>query len=238
TQARLQYMQGQYEQCLASLRRLLVIAPDHATILLMLKDVLINLKAWSDLLELLKTLQKKKLISNEEALSLTEQAYVALFVKAKNMGGDAPTKLWQELPASWTQNAELLLQYIPHLLAQDAQDEAEALLKKGIKKAWDPRLVRYYGWCLPLEKDKQLKTAQAWLKAHSEDPILLMTLGRLLYREELWGLAREYLEKSVAISLQPETYLLLGDLYAKLQDTVKSQYYYQQGLQLACQTQM
>ncbi len=238
TQARLQYMQGQYEQCLASLQRLLVIAPDHATILLMLKDVLINLKAWGDLLPLLKTLQKKKLMSTEEAYCLTEQAYVALFIKAKNTGGDAPTKLWQELPEKWTQNAELLLQYIPHLLAQGTHDDAEALLKKSIKKAWDPRLVRYYGWCLPLEKDKQLKTAQLWLKAHPEDPALLMTLGRLLYREELWGLSREYLEKSLAISPQPETYLLLGDLYAKLQDTTKSQHYYQHGLQLACQTQI
>lgn len=237
TQARMQQMQGQYEQSLASLRRLLLLAPDHETILLLLKSVLIELKAWQELLDLLPTLQKHKLIQADEELKLTQQAYVALLIKAKATGLDAPEKLWQELPKKWLLDAELLLQYMPYLISRGEHEQAEILLKQSIKHQYDSRLVRYYGLIAPLEKDKQLKTAQAWLKNHPEDPLLLMTLGRLFFQQEIWGQAKEYLLKSIAIAPSPETYLLLGDLFAKMQSSQQSQEYYQQGLQLACQMQ-
>ncbi len=105
TQARMQQMQGQYEQCLASLRRLLLIAPEHETVLVLLKSVLIELKAWQELLDLLPTLHKNKLITSDEEFRLSQQAYVALMMKAKATGGDALEKLWQELPKKWTQDA-------------------------------------------------------------------------------------------------------------------------------------
>lgn len=236
TQARMQQMQGQYEQCLASLRRLLLIAPDHQTVLLLLKTVLIELKAWQELLDLLPTLQKNKLIMPDEAARLTKQSYLALLIKSKTSGGDAPEKLWQELPKKMVLDAELLLQYIPYLISRGEHEEAEDLLKQSIKHQYDSRLVRYYGLIAPLEKDKQLKTAQSWLKTHPEDPVLLMTIGRLLYQQEIWGQAKDCLQKSAAIMPTPETYLLLGDLFAKMQSPQQSQQYFQQGLQLACQT--
>jgi HemY protein len=236
TQARMQQKQGQFEQCLASLRRLLLMAPDHETVLLLLKSVLIELKAWQELLELLPTLQKKKLIMPDELFRLTQQAYMALLIKAKAIGNDAPEKLWQELPKPWLLDAELLLQYIPYLISHGEHEQAEQLLRQAIKHQYDARLVRYYGLIAPLEKDKQLKTVQAWFKNHPEDPVLLMTLGRLLYQQEIWGQAKECLQKSIAIAPNPETYLLLGDLFAKMQSSIQSQEYYQKGLQLACQT--
>ncbi len=235
TQARMQYMQGQYEQCLASLQRLIIMAPDHVTILSLLKSVLIELKAWQELLDLLPNLKKHKLITEDEISRLSEQAYVALFIKAKTMGNDSVEKFWQDLPKKWALNAELLLQYIPYLISRGEHESAENLLKQSIKHQYDSRLVRFYGLIMPQDKDKQLKTAQSWLKTHSEDPILLITLGRLYYQLEIWGQAKEYLQKSVLISPSPEGYLLLGDLFAKMQDNVRSQEYYQQGLQLACQ---
>lgn len=237
TQARMQQMQGQYEQCLASLRRLLLIAPDHKTVLVLLKSVLIELKAWQDLLDLLPSLEKHHLIAHDELFRLTEQAYVALLIKAKVSGSEAVEKFWQDLPKKWLFNPELLLQYVPYLISHGEHDEAENLLRQSIKQQYDSRLVRLYGLIAPLDKDKQLKTAQQWLKTHPEDPVLLMTVGRLLYQHEIWGQAREFLQKSLTIAPNPETYLLLGDLLAKMKLTIESQEYYQQGLQLACQMQ-
>jgi HemY protein len=234
TQSRLQYEQGQYEQSLASLRRLLLLAPDHETILLYLKSVLIDLKAWGELLELLPTLEKKHLIKEAELSALTQQAYVALLIKAKATGTDAPDTLWESLPKKWPLNAELLLQYVPYLLARNEHDKAELLLRQSIKHNWDPRLVRLYGLAMPADKDKQIKTAHGWLKTHPEDAMLLLTLGRLFYRDEIFGQANVYLQKSVAIAPLPETYLLLGDLSLQLNAAAQSQEYYKQGLLLAC----
>ncbi len=132
---------------------------------------------------------------------------------------------------------ELLLLYMPYLISHGEHEQAEILLKQGIKHQYDARLVRYYGLIAPLEKEKQLKTALSWLKSYPEDPVLLMTLGRLFFQQEIWGQAKDYLQKSIAIAPNPETYLLLGDLFAKLQSSLQSQEYYQQGLQLACQLQ-
>ncbi|MGA2654721.1 MAG: heme biosynthesis HemY N-terminal domain-containing protein [Gammaproteobacteria bacterium] len=235
TQARMQEMQGQYEQCLASLRRLQVMAPDHKLVLNLMKKVLLELKAWQELLDVLPDLEKYKIITADETFRLTQQAYVALLIKAKANGGDAVEKLWQEVPKKWTMDAELLIQYIPHLISHGEHDEAENLLRQSIKQHYDSRLARLYGLISPTDKDKQLKTAQQWLKTHPEDPLLLMTVGRLLYQHEIWGQAKEFLLKSLTIAPNPETYLLLGDLFAKMQSTIQSQEYYQQGLQLACQ---
>lgn len=230
TQARMQQMHGQYEQCLASLRRLLLIAPDHQTVLLLLKSVLIELKAWQELLDLLPNLQKHKLILPDELFRLTQQAYVALLIKS-------PDKFWQEIPKKWSTDPEILLHYVPYLISHGEHEQAEILLRQSIKQAYDSRLVRYYGLIAPIDKDKQLKNVQAWQKNHPEDPVLLMTLGRLLYQHEIWGQAKDYLLKSLAIAPNPETYLLLGDLFAKMQSHTQSEDYYQQGLQLACQLQ-
>lgn len=238
TQARMQYMQGQYEQCLATIRRLLLLAPDHSTLLVQLKTVLIDLKAWSELLEVLKTLQQKHLITEQEVFQLTQQAYVALLIKAKATGLDAPEKLWEKIPKKWTLNAEILLQYVPYLLTQQKYEQAEELLRAGIKYVWDPRLVRYYGLTLSVDVDKQIKIAHGWLKHHPEDAMLLLTLGRLYVRQEIWGQAKIFLQKSLAILPLPETYLLLGDLAMKMNlSALEGQQYYQQGLQLACQSQ-
>jgi HemY protein len=96
-------------------------------------------------------------------------------------------------------------------------------------------LARYYGLVTPKDKDKQLKTAHSWFKQHSEDPMLLLTLGRLYLREDILGQANIYLEKSAAIAPSPEVYLLLGDVAIKMNAQTKGEQYYKQGLHIACQ---
>src|SRR5690606_17816810 len=45
---------------------------------------------------------------------------------------------------------------------------------------------------------RQLSSAERWLTDHAHDATLLLALGRLALRNELWGKAREYLEASFA----------------------------------------
>ncbi|HQW58531.1 MAG TPA: hypothetical protein PK583_06220, partial [Gammaproteobacteria bacterium] len=72
---------------------------------------------------------------------------------------------------------------------------------------------------------------------HFTNPILLLTLGRLCLANQLWGKARDYLEKSLNLMPLPETYAALGFLMEYLELREKSEEYYKKGLLLATQTQ-
>ncbi len=68
---------------------------------------------------------------------------------------------------------------------------------------------------------------------HPEDPALLQTLGRLSYRAELWGKAREYLEAAVARQPSAVTQRLLAEAYERLGEPELARRARTQGLELA-----
>src|SRR5690606_39905473 len=63
-----------------------------------------------------------------------------------------------------------------------------------------------------------LQAAEALLKQHPQDPLLLLSLGRLCLQAELWGKAREYFEVSLEFSRSPETGAELARLLASQRD--------------------
>ncbi|MFT7373882.1 MAG: HemY protein, partial [Oleiphilaceae bacterium] len=58
--------------------------------------------------------------------------------------------------------------------------------------------------------------AENWLKQKPNNSMLLLTLGRLSLRNELWGKALEYFKVSARIHPSPETYGELSRLSLKL----------------------
>ena len=67
-----------------------------------------------------------------------------------------------------------------------------------------------------------MQHAEAWLDAHSSDAELLLTLGRLSLRNELWGKAREYFERSLRQSNGQEAFAELARLLLSLKEQEKS----------------
>jgi len=78
-----------------------------------------------------------------------------------------------------------------------------------------------------------LKFAESLLAGHARDPILLLTLGRLSSRSNLWGKAKGYLEESIDVKPMPESYRELATLLEKQGEHVAANVYYQKGLTLA-----
>lgn len=228
TQARLQLDSGQLEQGLATLKRLHRMAPSHDFILELLEQVLVQLKDWEGLIEILPSLKHRHLLPERTLDQLTQRAYLGLLQQCTT---DADKKfLWQRIPAEWRIDADILTVYLPVLIHDDDMITAEALIKHSLKKTWDTRLVDYYGQVHTPDLDRQIKYAEAWLKPYPEDPTVLLCLGQLYAAKQIWGHARELLEMSLSIKPRPQTHFVLGRVYEGLGDKTQAALHFEQGL--------
>ncbi len=109
---------------------------------------------------------------------------------------------------------------------------AESILRKTLQKSWDDSLAIRYGLLKPVDAGRQLLHAEGWLKERPGNGCLMLTLGRLALRNELWGKARDYFDSSLKIQATPEACAELARLLAHLNEHEASVQYYQQGLLL------
>jgi HemY protein len=219
TQARLLFEQGQLEQALAKLRPLLVIAPKQKMVLKLLERVYVHLGNWDELLKLLPSLRKAKLIDNAEMEIFEKKIYVQLLNNVENTkGGEAGARaIFSKLPRKFQKDPEVVCAYAKLLLPYPATaNELESMLSRVISQEWNGEAVRLYG-LLPLTNPtKQFTKAEGWLKKYPDHAILLLTVGRLAMRCQLWGKARDYYEHSLRLDVVPEAFVEYGKLLEKL----------------------
>lgn len=231
TQARLQLESAQLEQGLATLKRLHRLNPSHDFLLELLEQVLVQLKDWEGLIEILPSLKHRHLLPERTLAKISQAAYLGLLQACTT---DPDKKLiWQRIPAELRIDADILVQYLPVLIHENDMITAENLIKHSLRKTWDTRLVRFYGRIQIPDLDRQIKYAEAWLKPHPEDPAVLLCLGRLYASKQMWGHARELLEMSRSIQPSPETDFVLGQVYEGLGDHSSAAKCYEQGLKMS-----
>lgn len=239
TQAELQLVHGQLEQSLATLMQLHATSPKHPHVLYLLARIYQLLRSWDDLRKLLPDLRKKNVLSPGDLLQLEQLVYRELLTQATQQGKlEALRACWQQTPKSLRQDLELIRHYVRCLLILRANDDAEQLLRDALKKHWDVDLVYIYGLIESSETDRQLTTAESWVKGHENNPVLLLTLGRLCKRNKLWGKARSYLNASLGIKPHSDTYKELGQLLEQLNEHSEAVECYHQGLLLAADEKM
>ncbi|WP_422135790.1 heme biosynthesis HemY N-terminal domain-containing protein [Endozoicomonas sp. ALD040] len=242
TQAQLQLSSGQLEQALATLTKLHKQVPRHCYVLKMLKQVYTRLNDWQSLAALLPKLKKQKIVSDKEYRTTELQCFEALFNQAFNNGRSftsleqkikPATQIWNSLSSSQKHNSAMIYRYAKCLTDLGAEEKAEALLRENLKKHYCSDMALLYGKIKGRDVKKQLHFAEAMLNERPNDADLLLTLGRLSLRNELWGKAREYFEASLRLSKRIDTYNELGRLMAHMEDHEKSSLYFQEGLRLA-----
>ena len=240
-QARMHLRDHHYEEALAILRRLHANAPDHPLVLKMLANTHRSLQDWQSLEKLLPDLRRYKVYDKKSLEQLSVDVYIALMsdlaAQAKRSGSvdDTQTlvKLWQDLPRDVRSQKRVQDAYIQNLFELGEASQVEGLLRKTLKSSWDDQLVRLYGLVDGGDPKRQLLVAEGWLRERPNDPILMLTLGRLSMKNQLWGKARDYFESSLAFKVQPEAYAELAKLMGQLGEHEKSARYYQQGLTLS-----
>jgi HemY protein len=104
------------------------------------------------------------------------------------------------------------------------------LIRQVLKYRWQGDLVELYGK-LPFNNiNRQLIIVNAWLKMYGQRPELLLLLGNLCVREQLWGKAKDYYEKCLMQGPNAQASLDYGRLLEQLGETDAAMQKYRDGL--------
>ena len=228
TQAEFQLDRGQYEQALATLRRLEEDSKDHVQALALMGRLYYKLRDWKALGELLPRLGKNTQIRPE----VLEKWTVRVHRESLDTAADADVldHTWKGVPRKLKGEVSLLEAYYRGLMRVGLHDRAEKELAAALKSSWRAELVRLFGLVEATDTTKQLKRAENWLQSRGEDPDLLLAAARLCMRNELWGKARSYLETVISLRPTPEAYREYGALLTQMGESDAAADAYREGL--------
>ena len=225
---------SKWTEAVYEIERLLSEDPYQKQALFLAQTLYQRLGLWDKWLKTTTTLRKRKLINQATLETNQIRAYGALLHETANQQ-DIKTlnNQWLTVPSQYQQAPTLVLIYSKALIQAEQGLKAAELIAETLKKHWDEELVYWYGQAVSGNSENQLKQAEKWLSQHENDPALLLTLGRLCARSNLWGKARSYIEASTHIKPSPEAYLALAELAQGHGELEKAAQFYQKGLQLA-----
>ena len=234
TQAELQIAHKQYEYALVTLRRLRELDPKHAYGLQLLARLYIKLEDWTALRALVPMLREHHGMTRVQIDRLEGRATCALLERVDTGGGLARANaLWSELPRRLRADAGVASAYARALIRFGDHKSAEAVVRDALKFSWDDELLELYGEARTDDPVRQLGRVEEWLSEKGESASLLLTAGRLCVAAKLWGKARSYLESSIVLGANPETYDELGKLFTFLNEPELATHAFNDGLALS-----
>jgi HemY protein len=243
TRAQLQIARGQYSEARESLTVLHNEHPRHPYVLTLLQQLYVQLQDWPALCRLLPELRRHRVLPPARLDELELLAWTAALEQVGQAQAVTPedaqqalNQRWQSVPSKLRNEPLLVRAFADGLSRSGAEEKAEEVLYAALKRQFDDRLVERYGRVRGREPGRHLANAEAWLKAHPENPELLLALGRLSLRNEFWGKARDYLEASLRLEHRAETCAELARLLAQLGDKERSNRLFQEGLGLLDQS--
>jgi len=232
-QAQLQIRAEQWEQALATLVGLREVVPEHPLMLKFLAQCYRQLGDAVALWELLPVLRRYKVLPAEELVNLEAFCCLSLLRDEKFLSeAGGAEKLWRKLSKDLRADEAFIARVAPILNQSDAAGLAERIVKEQLNRSWNDELILVYGQLLQADAEKQLVTAESWLKQRPNSAALLLTLGRLSMRIQAWAKAREYFEASLRICKGKVVYAELGRLCLAMGDSSRGAEYLAKALEL------
>lgn len=147
--------------------------------------------------------------------------------------GAALKEFWSQLPKSQRRLPRVVDAYARRAMffgqSLAAMDEVESALRRQ----WSPALVETWGVLEGENTEARLRHAEGWLDTHADDPALLLTLGRLSARLQLWGKAREYLRRALSLAPSASAWEALGEVHAAQNNAVLAECCYRNALRMS-----
>jgi len=178
---------------------------------------------WPEVLRLVRTLDKRNALHPALSSRLRELAYEALLSEG---GHDAESirRVWAGVPGADRIQPAIAARGAAAFNARGLHDEARVIVEDALKAGWDERVVRAYRHAAGPEGSAtllaQIENCEAWLRTHSNDAELALTLGSLCLRQKLWGKAQRYLEGALSdagdSAMVREAHLKLAQLHEAL----------------------
>lgn len=189
-------------------------------------------KNWDQVLKLTDQLEKLKVFDVGQAEQVRRHA-LSEHLKRKAMDSPALEEVWQNIPAPEKRDSRIAAVAAQSFISLGDCVQARQIIEASLKENWDSELVGLYAECPGDEAVKQIERAEAWLAAHPDDAALLLALGKLCARQELWGKAQSYLDASISVESSYSAHLALAQLQEKLENTDAARRHYRESLELA-----
>lgn len=186
-------------------------SPKNKTILAEYAHLLVKQEYWSRLEEILGEVKRFRALDKAEIQSLEVQLLAGKVARAENP--EALEQLWQSLSGRQQLKPAILAEFVEQRLGWGKEQGLAELIAKSLSKQWDDRLAYQYGRIELGPAYERLKKAEKWLPNQPDNPVLLLTLGRLACMSQLWGQARHYFQESLKLQPELETFHALAKCY-------------------------
>ncbi len=189
-------------------------------------------KNWEQALQLVDQLERRSVFDATQAAQLRRYAHVEN-LKRKALDRRALDECWQKIPAEQKRDVKIAAAAALCYLALGGVAQAQQIVEQALAMEWDSELVGLYAECDGPDTIRQIERAEQWLKSNRRDAVLLLTLGRLCARQELWGKAQNYLEASISVEPLHSAHLVLAELHDRLGNADAARRHYRESLDLA-----
>jgi len=193
-----------------------------------------QLKNWSEVLKLVKTLEKREALHPAVAVRLRQLAAENL-LRERRHNADALLELWHALTPVERHSPRLADCAAELLIALERQNDARKIVEEALAQNWDARLLRRYPDTAGNDALPLIQKAEAWRKERPEDGDLLFALGRLCLKQQLWGKAQSFLEAALKSAnanhnepLKIRSHRALARLHEELGDAGKAATHYRE----------
>ena len=193
----------QQEQALAILLNLHKKHPKHAHILKLLVNIYEDLEDWKTLQELLPDASRYAGLSERRLNRLEEKVTLRLLEKAADTSVEEVKKQYHGLNRKVRYSLIVTKTYAELLFDKD-QALLEQELRSALKYVWHDDLIRLYGLAQGDDAGRQLLFAEKQLNERPNDPVLLLTLGRLAVKAGKKEKAADYFEAGIKLRNLPE----------------------------------
>lgn len=232
TLADLLVSQGRHEEALAVLRDLSARDSRNLRLLRLRLQAEQAMRLWNAVLDTVDALARLGGIGPAEAATARRAAHLG------NLAGDsqdaaALTAYWKQLPAEMRNDPTVAATASRYHLALGNAAAAQGIIEQALEREWNPALVALYGEAAGDEALPQIERAERWLRAHARDPALLLALGKLCMRQELWGKAQSYIEASIALEPTHDGHMTLAALMERIGKPQEAVLHFRKSAELA-----
>ena len=184
---------------------------------------------WDAVLEVMAQLEKRNAIDKSVATQLRQQAWLEK-LRSHAMDINTLRSQWKSIPAEFRRRAKIAAVAAEAFSKLGDCKSAQQLLTESLNAEWDSELVALYSECHSENNIAQIDQAERWLKQHTDDAGLLLTLGKLCIHQQLWGKAQSYLDASLSVEPSKAAYAALGKLAEKLGKHEEALTYFQKAM--------
>jgi HemY protein len=215
TLADLLVSQERYEEALAVLNDLSARDARNLRLLRLKLQAEQAMRRWDEVLETAGALAKLGGIGPAEGAAARRAAHLGN-LNRKAQDAAALSAYWKQLPADMRMDAAVAATAARYHLALGGNAEAQSIIEQALEREWSSSLVALYGEAAGSDALPQIERAENWLRGHARDPALLLALGKLCMRQELWGKAQSYIEASLALEPTHDGHMTLAALMERI----------------------